>query len=166
MYVILSFACNAIKINRHRCFRSVVCHRYTIFCYFVYFLFYFTYSTLSEALERSKRKYQSRIKRLEQQLITNKTTIAATNHNQNNMKQTQKSFITNNQSESRQVENCYCLSSLLLSTQHGMSPGTFFVKPFKSFVMLHLCQKKERVINVCLPLTKLHFDVFLEFVLA
>ena len=39
---------------------------------------FFHCSTLTEALERGKRKYQSRIKRLEQQLMTNKMMTATT----------------------------------------------------------------------------------------
>ena len=45
---------------------------------------FFNYSTLSEALEKNKRKYQSRIKRLEQKLVTAPTTTITTNQNQNN----------------------------------------------------------------------------------
>jgi hypothetical protein len=57
---------------------------------------FFNYSTLTEALEKNKRKYQSRIKRLEQQLMTATTTT--TNQNQNN---NTNSLVTNNPSVSQ-----------------------------------------------------------------
>jgi len=56
---------------------------------------FFNFSTLSEALEKNKRKYQSRIKRLEQQLVT-ATTITTTTTNQNEISD-DKSRVTNNQ---------------------------------------------------------------------
>merc|ERR1719270_936980 len=56
--------------------------------------------TLSEALEKNKRKYQSRIRRLEQQIVTTSTTTTTTNQNQNN---NNKSRITSNQQKQPQA---------------------------------------------------------------
>ena len=104
----------SIKCNEQIIFLRVIVHCYTTqigkkrnnkyyVCYIVVyslFFYFFNYRTLSEALEKNKRKYQSRIRRLEQQIVTTSTTTTTTNQNQNN---NNKSRITSNQQKQPQA---------------------------------------------------------------